>query len=214
MFCDLDGVLLDVSERYFRVHCDIVGAIGAARLDKAAYWRLKREAAPLAEVLRRSGCAASDVAPYRRQWRERIETAAYLRTDVVIAGAVEALRALMPRHPLVLVTLRQRADGLQRQLKALALTALFAEVLVAPPPPTAAWRTKKMLIRASRVFAWNAVVVGDTEVDIRAGKALGVTTVGVLSGIRSRARLAAEAPDHLLASLETLGAVMEERPRR
>lgn len=43
-----------------------------------------------------------------------------------------------------------------------------------------------------------SIIVGDSPVDIKAGKATGVQTIGVMSGIADRATLAAEGPDMIL----------------
>jgi phosphoglycolate phosphatase-like HAD superfamily hydrolase len=48
------------------------------------------------------------------------------------------------------------------------------------------------------------VVVGDSVVDIRAGKNAGAKTVAVLSGIFSREELEKEKPDLILESVKEL----------
>jgi phosphoglycolate phosphatase-like HAD superfamily hydrolase len=53
------------------------------------------------------------------------------------------------------------------------------------------------------------LIVGDTEVDIRAGKAVRIKTVAVLSGIRDRAALEAEAPDAIVSDLHGLEDVIK-----
>jgi len=205
---DLDGVVLDVSERYFRLHCDLLGLQGRHPLDKDAYWRLKRDAQPLGRLLTSAGEEPADEEAYRGQWMERIEADEYLRYDAVITGAAERLAALGRRHLLVLVTLRQRRDRLTAQLDRLGLRSLFAEVLSAPQGGEAAWETKRRLIDGSGLVHGDGLLVGDTEADIRAGRALGLKTVAVLSGIRSRERLAAEKPDFILESVNALPGVV------
>jgi phosphoglycolate phosphatase-like HAD superfamily hydrolase len=48
------------------------------------------------------------------------------------------------------------------------------------------------------------IVVGDTVLDVTAGKRLGATTVAVATGGDSWATLATAAPDHLLPDLSQL----------
>jgi phosphoglycolate phosphatase len=48
------------------------------------------------------------------------------------------------------------------------------------------------------------LIVGDTEIDIRTGKALGLKTVALLSGIRSHERLAEEHPDCIVEDINAL----------
>ena len=45
------------------------------------------------------------------------------------------------------------------------------------------------------------MIIGDTETDIMAGKQLGLRTVGVLSGIRTREHLEAAGADVVLSSI-------------
>jgi len=53
-----------------------------------------------------------------------------------------------------------------------------------------------------------AIYVGDSAIDIQAGKAAGVWTVGVLTGTSDLNRLKAEAPDAILHSVEDLLSIL------
>ena len=48
------------------------------------------------------------------------------------------------------------------------------------------------------------VYVGDSRVDIRAGKAAGTWTIGVLTGLDDHETLALEAPDSIIESVAEL----------
>lgn len=61
------------------------------------------------------------------------------------------------------------------------------------------------------VAASEAVYVGDSPIDIEAGRAAGARTVGVLTGTSSREVLAATRPDHILASAAELAGMLELR---
>ncbi len=50
----------------------------------------------------------------------------------------------------------------------------------------------------------NAVIVGDTTMDIEAGKSAGTYTIGVLSGLAQRSQMEAEPPDAIIDSVEDL----------
>jgi phosphoglycolate phosphatase-like HAD superfamily hydrolase len=47
----------------------------------------------------------------------------------------------------------------------------------------------------------HAITIGDTPLDIRAGKAAGTLTIGVLSGIGTRAQLEAEKPTAIIKDI-------------
>jgi phosphoglycolate phosphatase len=202
-FLDLDGVILDVSERQYQVHRSLLrdlGLGGEPAIDRSAFWEMKRDRRPARELLEASGFEAADEAAYRRGWLERVESSDFLGLDTPIDGAVEALESLRRRGPLVLVTLRQRPDHLALELERLGLRPFFDEVLTASPRGEEGWRVKADLLSAGGARP-GLTIVGDTEVDIRAGKALGLRTVAVTSGIRNRALLEAEGPDQVLESL-------------
>jgi len=56
---------------------------------------------------------------------------------------------------------------------------------------------------------WEALLVGDSERDVRAGKAAGLLTVGVLTGSYTRERLLAAGADHVIESIAELPALIE-----
>ena len=209
IFFDLDGPILDVSERYFRVHQDIIERYGGKSMDKETYWHLKRDRQPLSALLAMIGCNASQQI-YRIQWVRRIELLKFLQYDTVIQGAREQLERLRQHYTLVLVTLRQRRDPLEVQLEKLSLRPFFAAVLSSNPTTNDGCQTKKHLIAQSEFLNRDSLIVGDTEIDIRAGKELGLTTVAVLSGIRNRERLARERPDFIIEEINTLPQIMRE----
>lgn len=204
LFLDLDGVLLDVRERHYRVHCDVLAATGGVRGSPETYWRLRRAHLPLVELLAATAASPPDEASYRREFLARIEAAEYLFHDRLVPGASERLAALASAHPLALVTLRRHRDRLLAQLEAVGMRGVFAAVHSASGAGSGDWDIKRGLIAASPLFRSDGVVVGDTEADVRAGKALGLRTVAVLTGLRSRELLAAEAPDALLDTIAQL----------
>ena len=59
-------------------------------------------------------------------------------------------------------------------------------------------------LRRMNVHATHAIVIGDTPLDIRAGKAAGTLTIGVLSGIANQGQLEAEAPTAIIKDVSQL----------
>lgn len=57
----------------------------------------------------------------------------------------------------------------------------------------------------------DAVYVGDTPIDVRAGRAAGMYTVGLLAGAGDSAMLSASGPDRIAASHGRLGDLFEIR---
>jgi phosphoglycolate phosphatase len=209
IFLDLDGPVLDVSERYHRLHRDLVLARGGLPLGRERYWQAMRDGEPEAEILARAGLSPGDVGSAAAQRLRDIEAPEYLRLDRSWPWIVGILDELARLAPLVLVTLRRHPDRLFRQLDELGLRSRFDHVISGTADDTL--EAKAILLRAE---GWDAAVgsvfVGDTEVDIASGRALGFHTIALCCGIRSTARLEACEPDVLLDDLQDLPAHLQE----
>lgn len=204
LYLDLDGTLIDVSERYYRIYREIVLAIGGNPLEKSEYWRLKRQAVSESELL-------SQVTPLEGAIEllalraKKLESAEYLKYDQLVPGALEAMKSLKTRAKLVLVTLRNVVTELRQQLQTLGLFSFFDQILSPDEHVDDHAMSKATLISASSEFrTQGSVIVGDSEADILAGKLLGIKSIAVLSGIRDREILARYSPEHIIESLAAL----------
>lgn len=63
-------------------------------------------------------------------------------------------------------------------------------------------------LRRMDVYPEHALTIGDSPLDIRSGKESGALTVGVLSGIGSRAKLEAEKPTAIIADVTEIPSVL------
>ena len=210
VFLDLDGPILDVSHKYWRVHRDVLVDLDKPYLPKDEYWHLKRTRTPVPDILARVG--AQDIADEYTWMRiARIETPKYLKYDQVWLGVRDALSELGSDHRLVLVTLRRSAETLQEELKRLKLSSLFDRVLTSGEQRTPRWEIKADLIRSDGYQAgMPGMIIGDTETDMLAGKQLGLRTVGVLCGIRTRQHLEAAGADVVILSVVKLVSLLRE----
>jgi len=173
------------------------------------YWNLKRVRTPIPDILAHVG-AKDVVDEYIQKRLARIETPGYLVYDRVHFGAHKALSALKRRHRLVLMTLRRSAGTLHEELQSLELLPLFAQVLSSGEQLDPRWKVKVGLARSNGYeVGIPGMLVGDTENDILAGKRLGLQTVGILSGIRTRRCLEAVNPDVILLSIVELVSLLE-----
>ena len=64
-------------------------------------------------------------------------------------------------------------------------------------------------LRRMEIYPSNALNIGDSPLDIRAGKVAGTLTVGVLTGIGNRAQLEAEEPTAILERVTELLSLLE-----
>lgn len=205
IFFDLDGPILDVSEKYYRVYSDILSQNGFKVLSKSEYWNAKREKIPDLEILQRS-IAGPFLESYLYERKLLIESDPYLMYDKLQDGAVQVLEKLSENNELILVTLRTYPEQLQKELRHLNLDKYFAAVLTSPAESSPRWTIKVSLIKnflAGKTIT-GGVMIGDTETDILAGNSLGYRTVGVLSGIRSRRLLSEAQPSYLVDTIRDI----------
>ncbi len=209
IYLDLDGTLIDISERYFQAYSDSVISFGIKPLSKNKYWQLKKEKYSLKDIVELN-CGEDLVLSIMKNLEYCIEQTEYLKLDKLIPGAIETLNILKQNHRLVLVTLRKHKTNLDKQLKALRIEFYFDKILdgVDAGVPH---RIKADLIKGDSVFhGKNSLIVGDTEVDIMAGKILDIQTAAVLTGIRTEKLLSEEKPNYILQNISNLPSLIED----
>jgi phosphoglycolate phosphatase-like HAD superfamily hydrolase len=127
----------------------------------------------------------------------------------IVNGVHDAICLLASRYPLAVVSARDRA-GTEAFLSQFALTELFCAVATAltcqytkPFPHPIIWAAEQM-----KVAPEECLMVGDTVVDIRAGKAAGAQTVGVLCGFGQEAELRKAGADLILPHTANLTEIL------
>ncbi len=207
VYFDLDGPILDVSRRYYQLHCDLAAALRIPPLAFATYWELKRNQASLEVILPES--SPEERARYQEQRQALIETREYLQYDQVYPWAPAVLDSLHRSYRLGLVTLRNSRELLLWQLGRLQLADFF-DVVLSRDRNQGDWQAKRDLLVSDRCFTLDSLIVGDTEGDILAGQSLGLLTVGVTCGIRTEARVAALAPTRIIPDIRPLASIVAE----
>jgi N-acetyl-D-muramate 6-phosphate phosphatase len=127
----------------------------------------------------------------------------------IIAGVREALFALNQKYPMALVSARDR-QSVDLFLLQYGLQALFPVIATAmtcrhtkPYPDPVLWAAAQMAVAPE-----NCLMVGDTPVDIRAGKLAGAQTVGVLSGFGQEKELRQAGADLIVADVAALAGLL------
>lgn len=127
----------------------------------------------------------------------------------LIAGVREMLAHLATRYPLAVVSAREERTT-RLFLEQFDLLPFFRCVATAvtcehtkPYPDPILWAAAQM-----KVSPTACLMVGDTTVDIRAGKAAGAQTVGVLCGFGERAELERCGADLILEATPELLSVL------
>lgn len=207
IFIDLDGTVLDVSERIYRLYCDILKKYKKRILSKRKYLNLKRQRKPVKEILAKT--KAIDIfLKFQKEWEKKIENYNYLKLDKISSLNRKKILSLKNQYKLVLVTLRNHPRRLFRQLKEMNIDKIFDKVLVIrerdPVNKRDKWKLKVRAIKKYKNFNKNSVIIGDTETDILAGKRLGIKTVAVANGMRDKKFLKKYKPNILIKNFSEI----------
>jgi phosphoglycolate phosphatase len=210
---DMDGTLADSVDHYYRMACDIVEGVDAPPISRERVCELMGSGAP--DLLRQllppdfpdSEAALASVV------RERFP--AWVRAGEQIQplpGCVDLLHQLHARgHKLGIATSSGRALP---YLDRWGVRPLFQAIVGRedvrrrkPHPDVVLHCLRQLDLEPD-----DALYVGDSPIDIAAGRAAGLFTVGVLTGTSNRELLASVSADHILDSAPELLGLLECRP--
>jgi len=206
LFFDLDGTLLDVSARNYKVYSELVCEFGGTPLQKPAYWDLKRKKTKWPVLLPESGLSADIEKDFLSRFIPLIERPDYLKLDVLFPGSLTALEVVSPHFDCYLVSLRRNEDNLLQELEWLGIRRYFKKVLSGHSESDG--YDKKIELIQHELDSQSGFIVGDTEADIITGKELDLVTIAILSGIRDEQFLEALHPDYMLRDISELPGVL------
>ncbi|MBW2121972.1 MAG: HAD family hydrolase [Deltaproteobacteria bacterium] len=210
---DMDGTIIDSIDLYYAVIKDVMGRLG---MDTA----LTRQV--LSEGMSQGKRLADIIFPSGLEDRERaVEDFRTLSTNAykqifskgeveLIDGVDGLLEDLRLRGFSLAIVTSSLSEVVVPFLKARNLDSFFAcvlgqtEVSRLKPHPDPLLRCAEIL----GITPCESVYVGDSIIDIRAGKAAGSATIGVLTGASDLDLLMGEAPDAILDSVGDLPAVL------
>lgn len=199
LFIDLDGTVLDVSNRLYRIYANLLKELQMTPMySKEQYMALKRKGLSEDAIIKKqtSGFISRR---YMARRQALVETPEYLSYDLVNKGVREFFEAIIDSHNIVLVTRRKNKDILAQQLENLDLLKYFADIVICQE------ELKEDSIRKSKCFIPdNSIVVGDTEDDVVAGNNLGLPTLALTSGLRDEQFLRSYKPSAVLKSFSDL----------
>jgi HAD superfamily hydrolase (TIGR01549 family) len=143
---------------------------------------------------------------FANPWKRRKKGPGYYH---LVADVEAALERLASHFDMAVVTVRS-ARGTQSFLESTGLDRFFTHVAAGqtaprskPFPDQIYWIAKQFGVEPQE-----CVMIGDTTIDIRAGKAAAAQTVGVLSGFGDEAELRSRGADIILPSVAYLPDVL------
>jgi phosphoglycolate phosphatase len=218
IFCDFDGPIVDVSDRYYSTYhqaltdtaqfyralspqrsTDLDFPLKLTILSKAQFWQMKQNRVPDLEIAHQSGLTVEEIDFFIQRVAEIVNSADLLQLDKLQPGVDWALNLLRSQgSKLILVTLRDRDEAIEF-LEQHGLRQLFAGIYGTTNSQAAyqnyAQVKTQLLEQAMREhqvtqmdadWSW---MIGDTEADILAGRAMEIPTIGLTCGIRSERQL-------------------------
>ncbi len=219
LLLDLDGTLVDSTEALKEAGRAGFAAIGLSDFndDKIAF-----------EIARRleQGLPIDDLFTKFQVDREAEEhfLPAYLNAyysavtskSKLFPNVKETLQTLSQHFPMALITMRYVLRGqVNDELRHLGVKKYFRIIVtaldVAKPKPF----PDALLVAAKKLNKpiGECAVVGDSIVDIQAGKSAGAKTIAVLTGLFSRQELERQKPDLIVRDINSLYDFIAEKPR-
>lgn len=220
VFCDFDGPIVDVSDRYYQTYRMALSALQTEAslsgsklslhpLSKQQFWQMKQNRVPDLDIALRSGVPEERFEDFLAQVTHLVNQPALLHRDRLQPGVRWALSLLHSQGVrLFLVTLRcqnQAVDILRRH----GLEDKFVAIR-GMRDRTAAYKNQsehkiQLLAEVMREYAIapseSAWMIGDTEADVLAGQANRIGTIALTSGIRSHKYLTQFGPTRIHSDL-------------
>ena len=194
---DLDGTLIDASDRLYQLFQDIVTE---SHLTKEEYWKLKRDKVNHKMLLERF-FPDKDFERFNKQWMNLIEDNYYLDLDENYGDTITALECLSAGNRLILLTARQSKDRLYQELDRLAILRFFDDILVTEGRKDKEKLLKEAIDTGRIKHDPEDMFISDMGKDILIGKKLGFRTVGITHGFMNRNRLEEYEPDYIVDEL-------------
>ncbi len=215
LLVDLDGTLVETGAILVDAAKQALCTIGSCQVDPqigVEVARLLQSNHPLDSLLRANGITGAAKQQFMAAYLDAFHGLTPTRTRP-LPNVQETLRTLSKRVSLALVTRRnvsreRLADELERlQLIQFFETAVTSQDVNQPQP------SPEIMLKAAYdlgVPINECVVVSDSIVDIQAGKAAGVKTIAVLSGLFNQKELEQWKPDFIIADVNGLPDLLDQ----
>ncbi|BAW97300.1 haloacid dehalogenase-like hydrolase domain protein [[Synechococcus] sp. NIES-970] len=219
MFCDFDGPLVDVSERYYgtyraalqhtqQIYAHQGQAVPLKCLSKDQFWQMKRQRVSDIEIAIQSGLQEEQITFFLDHVRAIVNDATLLHLDKMQGGVNWSLGLLHSYGvKLVLVTLREKQQ-VCKMLDQYGLRRLFSGIYGSDNHQTAYLNNAeaktallKQAIAEQGEVSDQWLMVGDTEADIVAAKNMKIAAIAVTCGIRDLSTLEGYQPEHCCSDL-------------
>jgi phosphoglycolate phosphatase len=213
---DWNGTLLDDAEITLECVNIILDKVGHPRIDMQIF--RDAHAIPLEQFYRKIGFREEDIPGLIESERHSFHDSYEPRAETLSLrlGAAEVLGHAHASDVRSVILSNHLTDPIRKQLKRLMIDDYFHEVLayasreIQFKDMTKGERLRRF-IGTHGLTNKNAIIIGDTDEEVRIGRALGLGTVAITGGVVSERRLREAGPDHLIHDLKELKPVLQER---
>lgn len=197
---DLDGTLIDASERMYHLFQKLVPQ---STLTKKEYWERKRNKVNHQQLLSNE-FPKVNYDKFNREWLIQIEKPPFLEMDCCYKDTIFVLKELKKTNALYLLTARQSKANLLKELEYLKILEYFNEIFV-----TEGKNSKKELFQTEmsmypEKYTCDDWFISDMGKDIQVGKEMNFFTIAISHGFMSRERLVEYKPDICVDELTEL----------
>jgi HAD superfamily hydrolase (TIGR01549 family) len=212
---DLDGTIIDSVGIYYEIVKVTLRELNLPQVSTAQIRQANRDGRFLWEKLFPEDMFGDQAHLQDEAWAiaRRISPEMFKQRVTLLPGAADSLRkaaACGLKLALVTSTPQQNMPAKLEPLQAAGVFDLLQEIITADDTELRKPSADPLLecCRRLAVDPGGAVYIGDTLIDIQAGKAAGTGTIGVLTGFDTGAMLQEENPDAIIPSLAELSEVI------
>ncbi|HYA77822.1 MAG TPA: HAD family hydrolase [Verrucomicrobiae bacterium] len=203
IFLDFDGTIVDSKEAYIEAAKIAFQACGQKLPGKKAAFEIPRR---LEKGLTISDIVNGDSKKFLRVYFETYYSITREKTKL-IPNVSATLENLSAKTKLALITMRYvPKQTVIKELECFGISKYFSHVVTAldTSKPKPSPESLIACVRALDVEVCDCIIAGDSVNDVRAGKAAGVRTAAVLSGLFQCEELSKECPDLILDDVNEL----------
>ncbi|MCW4005871.1 MAG: HAD family hydrolase [Candidatus Bathyarchaeota archaeon] len=208
LLCDLDGTLMNTKEAYVEAAKLAFLDLGQDPPVEAVALEIPRrieQRLPLTELV------SCDDMEFLRAYLKAFYSVSKEKVKP-FPDVKSTLEALSQKAKLAIITMRYSPkEVVASELKQFGLDKYFSCIVTAcdTPEPKPSPEALFKAAEAIDLKTSDCAIVGDSIIDVQAGKAAGIKTVAVLSGLYSHTELSKSQPNYILETLTQLSDLLE-----
>ncbi len=214
VFFDVDGTLTDIRRRYYESFRRPLEREGISYPNFKKLFELKRKPLSGLKIFKKI-TKDNKTARKCEEYRIRLlKSEELIKSDYLFSGVKRLLKKIKESGiRVVLITYRQNPESLRNQMGHLGISKFINDYFAREAgeelnPIEYKVRIILKVLKNKKISPQAALMIGDTEVDIRAGKRANLVTVAVSSGLRKRTYLEKESPDYLFTKVTQLNKLL------